>query len=213
MSFFTDGHATISAMADGFLPPTLGESYLSTNSAIADGLLQPIRGVVHLLTAAAYVVALPFLVLQNIFSPLEALVLSTVWLYEMIAYVLCGAIELVTTPVTYFYRIPLQLLLTAAGEKNQSTGLTVGSALLVTGGMTLALWTGFALIFPTLAGAAQQAISDLGAQAMPIIQHTLLGMAAAGAMFALGSLAVTHGKKQSASDEDQGQGQSFAHPW
>lgn len=190
---------------------------LSITSKIADDLLQPIWGVVRLLTAAAYVVAVPFHVLESIYqeirnydqdNALMRLERTLVWLIYAIENVLCGAIELVTTPLTYFYRIPLRLLLTAAGEKNQSTGLTVGSALLVTGGMTLALWEGFAHFFPTLSGMAQQAVNHLGAQAMPIIQHTLLGMAAAGAAIALislaSSLATTHCKQQSASDEDQG---------
>lgn len=191
---------------------------LSRPFKIADDLLQPIWGVVHLLTAAAYVVAVPFHVLESIYqvitdykrTKVDVLLKRTlVWLIYAIENVLCGAIELVTTPLTYFYRMPLRLLLTAAGENNQSTGLTVGSALLVTGGMTLALWTGFAHFFPTLAGAAQQAINDLGAQAMPIIQKSLLGMAAAGAAIALISLATTHCKKQPASDEGQGEGRSL----
>ena len=116
-----------------------------------------------------------------------------------VAALIQGAILLVTTPLTWLYRIPLRALLTlfasCCDADKPSTELQLSSTLLVGGCVTALLWEGLQHGLPNLAHTASSGITDLlGQHAMTVLSYGTLGLAGAGLLGVVASLCFSENK-------------------
>jgi hypothetical protein len=116
-----------------------------------------------------------------------------------VAALIQGAILLVTTPLTWLYRIPLRALLTLFAsyfdDNKPSTALKISSTLLVGSGVTALLWEGLQRGCPKLAHTAGKEITALlGQHALQILSYSMLGLASASLLGVLATLCFAENK-------------------
>ena len=177
--------ALYATMRAGFQPY---RSEASEDERLGDDLAQPFVGIEKSVEGLAYSVAS-----FREFAQATDVSTCAAYLVYGVAALIQGAILLMTTPLTWLYRIPLRALLTlfasCCDADKPSTELQLSSTLLVGGCVTALLWEGLQHGLPNLAHTASSGISNLlGQHAMTVLSYGTLGLAGAGLLGVVASL-------------------------
>ena len=183
--------ALYATMRAGFQPY---QSQENQAEGLGNDLAQPFIGIEKSVEGLTYFVAS-----FREFAQATYVATCAAYLVYGVAALIQGAILLVTTPVTWLYRIPLRALLTlfvvCCDADKPSTELQLSSTLLVGGCVTALLWEGLQHGFPNLAHTASSGITDLlGQHAMTVLSYGTLGLAAAGLFGVVASLCFAENK-------------------